>query len=100
MAQILWTEKGLRQLESIRSYLETNNPFHSDRYITRMLRRIGLLGSFPESGELQPQYRGGNIRQIIFGNYRIIFQSSTQAVIILAIQHAAVFGDPDLSETE
>ena len=96
MAQLLWTNNAHQQLDSIRTYIESNNSYFAERYINRMLRRIELLKSFPESGELQPQYRGSNVRQVVFGNYRIIFQSTTTVVRILAIQHAAISGDPEL----
>lgn len=96
MAQLLWTDNALQQLESIRSYIESNNANFAERYINRMLRRIDLLKSFPESGELQPQYRGGNVRQVVFGNYRIIFQGTLTIVRILAIQQAAIAGDPEI----
>ena len=51
---------------------------------------------FPQSGRIVPELDYEEIREIIHGNYRIIYQISSENIEILTVRH----GRQLLSETD
>ena len=50
---------------------------------------IERLESFPESGRIVPELNRKKIREIILGNYRIIYRIKKDIVEILTVYHSA-----------
>ena len=89
MAHIEWSRRSKRNITEIYRYIERASPQYADRFIDKLLARIYKLENFPESGEVFQQIPGLNLRQIVFGNYRIFFRSNQSTVLIVSIFHAA-----------
>jgi plasmid stabilization system protein ParE len=62
--------------------------YHKARLFAHgVINAIESLEIFPESGRIVPEYNQKSIREIIFQNYRIIYQIKLDAIEILAIMH-------------
>jgi len=51
---------------------------------------VERFGRFPHSGRLLPEAEAREIREIVFGNYRLAYRVLTSTVMILTIWHGAV----------
>jgi len=85
--KINWTQPALYAAQDIKSFIEKDSPLYAEKFILKLIKRIELLRLHPDSGTHIPGYEKKNIRQIIVGNYRVIYQHSDAGVLILHIVH-------------
>lgn len=86
---VQWSERARRHLHAIRDYIAENSPKYADRTVDRILRKGDSLQQFPRSGHVVPEYEDDTIRQVLEGNYRIIYCLDVSRIVVLAVLHAA-----------
>lgn len=94
--KIEWTEPALLDVESIRNYIKRDSEFYASRFIERILDAIDNLRKFPEIGRHVPESEDKSTREILLQNYRIIYHTETEYILILAVIHGA----RDLSQSK
>lgn len=89
MVKLIWTEFAVEDLRLIHEYISRDLKRYADRFIEKLINRIDQLESFPKSGRVVPEFNLESIRELIEGNYRIIYKISTSEVTIIRVHHAA-----------
>lgn len=89
MVQIIWTELALAELEHIKEYISFDSVFYAKNVIQRIRNKVKILKQFPKRGGRIPEINIENYRQLIEGNYRIMYKISNDKVYILSIFHGA-----------
>ena len=89
MAEIIWSPKALDDLEQLLIYISRDAPATAARFAQRAIDRVEQLSSHPLSGGLVPEDGSGRYRQLICGNYRILYRVGEDIVYIIAVHHAA-----------
>ena len=90
MVKIVWTELALEDLKIIHNYIAQDSTSYASRYIEKLLARVKQLETFPRSGKIVPEFGIDNIRELIEGNYRIVYRVNTENVFIARVQHSAM----------
>jgi len=62
---------------------------YADKFIDKMVSRVGQLETFPKSGRVVPEFNTETIRELIEGNYRIVYRINPDYVGIVRIHHSA-----------
>ena len=90
MAQIVWTIQSTYDLENIFHYISKDSVKYAWIQITRIRDRIKDLKKYPESGRIVPEVGDVFLREVISGNYRLIYRLKTKDLIeIVTIHHSA-----------
>jgi len=90
MVRINWTFQAKEDLKSIADYISRDSKKYAKLQVLRIRNRTGILKSQPFSGKLVSEINKENIREIITGNYRIIYKiKSKNQLDILTIHHSA-----------
>ena len=58
-------------------------------FVERVFAAVKRLEVFPRSGRIVPEIGQEDIREIIFGSYRIVYVVGEEEVDILTVFHAA-----------
>ncbi len=97
MTRIVWSAKSLRDLVAIEAYIAQFNPVAARRLVQKIIRRTEMLQSSPNSGGFVEQDDRRRYRQVLQGNYRVIYryEPATKAVAVVTVIHAARLLDPD-----
>jgi len=96
MVQINWTYQAKDDLKSIALYISTDSIKYARLQINKIKERTQVLKSFSKSGRVVPEIGDENIRELIEGQFRIIYKICSMSKIdILTIYHSA----RDLSKT-
>lgn len=95
MARIIWTMRAADEYEEAVKYVARQAPVAAHRLAQRIMKRIRALRKFPDSGGFVPEDASGRYRQLIEGNYRIIYRREGTAVVIASIYHGARLLGPD-----
>lgn len=83
------------EFESAIAYIAQSAPVAARRLAQRIMKKIRSLRRYPDTGGVVPEDPDGRYRQLIEGNYRIIFRRESDAVIVVSIYHAARLLRPD-----
>ena len=90
MAVIRWTKIALKDLNSIYDFISVDSVFFAKQEIDGIYRRVLMLEKQTRLGRIVPEFQDENIRELIKGNYRIIYRiRSEQSISIIRIHHRA-----------
>ena len=90
MVDINWTDFAVQDLRDIYDYIAKDSKYYADRYIDKLIERVDQLISQPKSGRVVPEFGLLTIRELIEGNYRIVYQiNNSSSISILRIHHSA-----------
>ena len=76
-------------LRSIYDYISKDSPQNALLTIDRLTSRSMQIADFPKSGRKVQEYGDENIRELIEGNYRIIYHILPQQIDVIAVVHSA-----------
>ncbi len=88
MAQIIWTEPALADLNDIAEYIAVDNPAAARKLVANILDKTGRLSRFPKSGRIPPELKGSRYREIIVGPCRIFYRTNKTKLYILHVMRA------------
>jgi plasmid stabilization system protein ParE len=93
---VVFTQRALRDLDLIYEYIAADSPVYAQRQVDRLISRSSQIGLFPQSGRTVPECDRADVREIIEGNYRIIYRlnAAKQRCDVLTLFHAARLLDP------
>jgi toxin ParE1/3/4 len=90
MARLNWTELSINDLINIADFISKDSAKYSVIQIKRIRERARLLKTQPFLGRIVPETNNEFIRELILGNYRIIYKIiSEERIDILTIHHSA-----------
>lgn len=96
MAEIKWTIQALDDVQAIAGYIARDSAHYAQLFATKIFDTVTRIGFFPESGRVVPEINHPDIREIILGNYRIIYRLKADSVEIITVYHGARLLDKGL----
>ncbi len=96
MVKLEWTEQALKDVDAIAEYISLDSLFYAKTFTQKIFNAIERLELFPKSGRIVPEINNKNIREIILGNYRIIYRIKLNLVEIISVYHSSRLLDLDL----
>lgn len=89
MAKISWTAQALFDLEAIGDFIARDAPSFAQVFVDRVFYAVNRLEAFPKSGRVVPESNRDDLREIIFGSYRIVYLVNEDEVSILTVFHSS-----------
>jgi toxin ParE1/3/4 len=85
MAEVVWTEPALQDLDAIADYIALDKPEAARQLVQRLFRHVEQLAKHPESGSRPPELRESRYRQIIEPPCRVFYRQDGKRVFILHV---------------
>lgn len=89
MAQVRWTPQALDDLDAICLFIARDAPQVAAVFADRAFCATDRLVDHPRLGRIVPELEIETIREIILGNYRIIYRIREDEVQIVTVHHGA-----------
>jgi len=90
MVKLIWTDQAINDLGDIGDYIAENSEKYAKLTVKKLFERPEILKTFPQAGRIVPEKNEDNLRELIEGNYRIIYEIiSTDQINILTVYHSA-----------
>lgn len=89
MADIRWSLAAGKDLREIEEFIARDSPVYAVRLVDRIVEAVERLEPFPLSGRIVPEYDREELREVIFGSYRIVYLVQEEMVTILRVVHGA-----------
>jgi len=86
---IRWAPRAASNLEQICEYISQDSESYARIFARKVLLIVEDIAFFPKAGRVVPEYNDPNLRERIYGNYRIVYRLKHDIVEITAICHGA-----------
>jgi addiction module RelE/StbE family toxin len=88
MAEVVWTEPALADLDAIADYIALDNEPAAERMVRRVFDHVAQLADHPESGPKPRELKGQRYRQIVEPPCRIFYRFDGTRVFVLHVMRA------------
>jgi len=85
MAEIVWSEAALSDLDAIADYIALENPAAAAELVRRILGHIEQLADHPDSGSRPQELKRSRYRQIIEPPCRVFYRHDGSKVFVLHV---------------
>jgi plasmid stabilization system protein ParE len=85
--KIIWSPLAIERASEIAKYIAQDKPSAAENWIDTIFSKIDKLISSPEIGRIVPEIKNNQFRELIYGNYRIIYRIEKKQISILTIRH-------------
>ncbi len=85
--KIFWSPLAIERASEIAEYIAQDKPSAAENWIDTIFSKIDKLISSPEIGRIVPEIKNNQFRELIYGNYRIIYRVEKKQISILTIRH-------------
>ncbi|MCW4629986.1 MULTISPECIES: type II toxin-antitoxin system RelE/ParE family toxin [Marinomonas] len=83
MAQIIWTEPALNNLNDIAEYIAVSNPYAARQLVENVFSKVQRLEQFPDSGRIPEEISTLNYREVVVNPCRVFYKVDNDSVYIL-----------------
>ena len=87
--KIIWTESAWQDLEETAEYIAKDSIHYAAAIVRQGRDAARSLTRLSERGRIVPEFNDPAIRELIVGNYRLIYQLTDQAIYIVGFIHGA-----------
>src|ERR1039457_2505202 len=85
--KIIWSPLAVDRALEIAEYIAQDNPSAAENWANAVFTNVEQLNKFPENGRIVPEINNYFFRELIYGNYRIVYRIEENRVSILTIRH-------------
>lgn len=88
MAEIVWSEPAVGDLDAIADYIALENPAAAAELVKRIVGHVGQLADHPESGSRPQELKRSRYRQIVEPPCRVFYRYDGQRVFVLHVMRS------------
>ena len=88
MAQIIWTEPALSDLNVIAEYIALDKPSAAIKLVQKVFSSTDRLEQFPESGRKPPEFKKSKYLEVIVNPCRIFYRTEGNKIYILYVMRS------------
>jgi plasmid stabilization system protein ParE len=85
--RVYWTPIARIQLLEIADAIHWDKPGAAARWVERLLTEAESLAEMPRRGRVVPELDRANTRELLMGNYRVIYRIEDEEIAILTVRH-------------
>lgn len=85
MAEIIWTEPALQELDALAEYIALDNPEAASHLVEEVFDKVERLENFPQSGRVPPELPNSVYREVVVPPCRIFYREDDKRVLILYV---------------
>jgi toxin ParE1/3/4 len=88
MAQIIWTDSALDDVNEIAEYIALENSLAAKNLVKNIFNSVRRLKDFPRSGRLPPEFDDSRYLEVIVGPCRIFYRYDDNRIFILYVMRS------------
>ncbi|EXJ10200.1 MULTISPECIES: type II toxin-antitoxin system RelE/ParE family toxin [Nitrincola] len=85
MAEVIWTEPALQELDVIAEYIALDNPVAASHLVQDVIDNTERLEDFPQSGRIPPELPNSVYREVVVPPCRIFYREDEKRVLVLYV---------------
>jgi len=85
MAEVIWTEPALQELDAIAEYIALDNPAAASNLVQEVFDKTERLADFPQSGRIPPELPNSVYREVVVPPCRVFYRKEEKRVLVLYV---------------
>lgn len=85
MAQIIWTEPALDNLNDVAEYIAISNVYAARKLVENIFSKVQRLEQFSESGRIPEEISTLNYREVVVSPCRVFYKVDQGSVYVLHV---------------
>lgn len=87
---VFFSASARRDLQAIVQYISQDKPEAARNWAESIKESVMMLADYPRAGRVVPEYADESLREIVKGQYRIVYKIDEQnhSIIVVAVHHA------------
>lgn len=97
--KVIWSPLALERVAEIGEYIARDRPQAAADLVDELFASVKRLERYPASGRRVPESERTDLREVIHGNFRVIYRVDADRLVVLTVRHARQelrSDDPDL----
>ncbi len=78
---------AIDRVAEIANYIAKDKPTAAENWVDKIFSKVETLTSSPNSGRIVPEINKDQYREIIYGNYRIVYRLEEKRISVLTVRH-------------
>lgn len=87
--RVIWSHRAASHLESICEFIAEDSPVYARIFAQKVIALVKSIPPYPQTGRIVPEYNDPNLREKIYGDYRVIYRIVDDRIEIAALCHGA-----------
>ncbi|MEK7812817.1 MAG: type II toxin-antitoxin system RelE/ParE family toxin [Candidatus Desantisbacteria bacterium] len=87
--KVRWTEAAWSDIEKVSDYIAKDSRCYAAAFVREINNAAYSLDYMAERGRIVPEFGNPTVRELLAGNYRLIYQITEQNVYIIGFIHGA-----------
>jgi plasmid stabilization system protein ParE len=93
-ARIVWSPLALRRAEEAADFIARDDPAAAARWARGLFDAVKSLSAHPRRGRVVPEQSREEVRELLYGDYRLIYRVSSRRAEVLTVRHGRRRFDP------
>jgi len=85
--RVVWAPIALDRAEEAARFIAADRPAAAAKWIDGLLDAVAKLTAFPDKGRMVPEVGRAEIREILYGSYRVVYRLEEKRLFILTVRH-------------
>lgn len=85
MAEVIWAEPALQELDAIAEYIALDNPAAASDLVKAVFDKTERLDNFPKSGRIPPELPDSVYKEVVVPPCRIFYREDELRVLVLFV---------------
>ncbi len=87
MLKVEWTNQALDKIEQISEFISLDSSSAATKWAELIFSKEKVLIDSPKIGRKVPEYNDESIREIIVGNYRLVYRIKEKYISIITVKN-------------
>ena len=88
MVKVKWNEEALSDIDEIAEFIAVDSITYAMIQTEKFFESVNVLSKNPFLGKIVPELNENNVRQLVEGNYRIVYEIKNKTTIeVLCVLH-------------
>ena len=93
--RVVWTPLAIDRAAEAAGYIAKDSSAAARRWVHELFAAVATFARMPERGRRVPELPRAEVRELLFGNYRVIYRIEPRRVAVLTVPHLRRRFDPD-----
>lgn len=92
--RVIWAPRAVSRAAEIVDYIAADQPSAARRWVRELFAKTAAIRQQPRRGRKVPELDRDEVREILFGEYRVIYRLDPKRIVVLTVRHGRRPWDP------
>ncbi len=99
MSEVVWSPLAVARVTEAAEFIAEDKPDAAARWVDGVFEAVARLARFPRRGRAVPELCREDVRELLHGEYRIVYRVEAERVLILTVRHGRrLFDESEIEE--